>query len=80
MNTIKISKSEVQGPFVTPPECGGQTVEHSYACTDEYIIERVLDRSDKTEVYVAYKYRGECQPQNGVPSLGRRVGVVKFVA
>ena len=77
---IEVSKAEIQGGFITPPENGGQIVTTSYACTEAYILEKTFDASDRSEEIVAYHWpaSGEFSPQNGSPKLGRRAGIVKI--
>ena len=74
---ILIDKNDLQGPFLTPPVNGGQIVETSYACTEDYILERTFDRSDRSEKIVAYHWPASgapFDPWNGVPETGRRAG------
>lgn len=62
--------------YHTPPEDQGQTVEYSYAIDTELecIVERCIDRSDKSVSYTAYEYgEGEFQPWHSAPSLGDRI-------
>jgi hypothetical protein len=67
------------GAWHVPPECQGQIVEVSYTVDAEagVILERTLDRSDGSEVIVAYDYPARdhtWDPWNGTPKLGRRLG------
>ena len=80
MKTIKISASDIQGPFITPPENAGQIVEVSYACTEDYILQLTEDRSDRSSEIIAYGWpaSGEFTPQCRVPRLGRKMGAVKL--
>lgn len=72
--------------FVTPPECGGQTVERSYAWAEGpgegYIIERVHDRSDGEVYYEIFRATADrFEPWNTTPSLGKKVrGSEAYVA
>ena len=75
-----MKKYRVTSAFIVPPENQGQIVEVSYAIAadDEVIIERTLDKSDRTIRYDAYEYpdkEWEWDPWNGTPSLGEHVGV-----
>lgn len=85
MTKITVNKSDIQGGFLTPPENAGQIVEVSYACTEDYILERTWDRSDGSAQIVAYHYPasgaedGGIEPWQAVPTLGRRAGVVNIV-
>lgn len=80
MKNISIAKTDLQIPFITPPENGGQIVEVSYSCTEDYVLERKFDRSDRSETIRAYKFRGEVSPQNQAPKLGKFVGVAKILS
>ena len=74
--------------FITPPECGGQIVTHSYAtCLWHgvgYVIEEAFDASDRTYTYRMSKLlandRGEYW--NGAPRnrRWRRITQAKFEA
>ncbi len=62
--------------YTTPPECGGQIVEHSWAYHEAgYMVERVFDRSDRSVKYVIYDdvQDDEWDPWNGVPLHGSEV-------
>lgn len=77
-----IHKADIQGPFVVPPECAGQMVSRSYACTETAILERRYDRSSRTETIEAYRWpAGDAgfDPQNGTPELGESLGLVEIV-
>lgn len=70
-------------PFVTPPECQGQTVEYSYSLVNNrgntFIIEREHDHGDGEiihRLYVDGDPDGDFDPQNGAPKLGEFVGQV----
>lgn len=78
--TILIKKANLQGPFITPPECQGQMVTRSFACTEDYIIAHTCDQSDRTDKVEAYHWpaKGEFSPQNQSPKLGRLAGTVWF--
>ena len=82
--TIKIDPRDIQLPgFVTPPENQGQAVTRSYACTEDYILEKTYDASDNSVSIEAYEWpedveEGEWGPQNGTPRLGRRLGPIEF--
>lgn len=89
MTKLRLTKNQeealrqVKGvEFVTPPECGGQTVLYSYGCSHDYCYERRYDRSDMSVKITAYRHSAkdlhrEWDPWNGVPHLGRRVGVIR---
>lgn len=69
--------------FCVPPVCGGQIVEYSYGCSHDYCYEKRYDRSDMAVKITAYRHsakqmkKGEFDPWNGTPHLGRRVGVIR---
>jgi len=83
-NKIVIDRDELQSGFLTPPVNQGQMVDVSYACTEDYILERTEDRSDRTLEIVAYHYPADGSEDNGiepwqaVPKLGRRAGLVEL--
>jgi len=62
-----------------PPEHQGQIIEVSYSldAEAEVILERTIDRSDRSEVIVAYAYpkrrAGSWEPWTRPPRLGRRL-------
>lgn len=82
-NTLTLAASEI-GPFFTPPECAGQIVARSYAVFhapfEDGILERIYDASDRSEKLTAYQFptRGEFEPWNGAPKLGRRMRKVQM--
>ena len=58
--------------WITPPECGGQIVEYSYASGDEGVMMRIHDHaSGEVSTYVADwdAMTGECEPWNGTPDV-----------
>ena len=62
-----------------PPCLRGGLVRRSYACTQQWIFERVHDRTDNTVSVYAYRHRPryeEWQPWNHIPAIGRRVGLI----
>jgi len=70
--TLTVNRSDIQGPFVTPPETAHMRGAAAYACTEDYILV-----SEAGEVMAhAWPARGEFEPQNGTPKLGRKVGTV----
>ena len=81
---ILINIDELQSGFQTPPENQGQIADVSYACTEDYILERINDRSDNSVVVVAYRYPADgsedygIEPWQAVPKLGRRAGIVEL--
>jgi len=79
---IKINSGELQGPFITPPENGGQIVTVSYACTECYILAKTYDASDRTEKIEAFEWpedeEGSFGPQNGAPDLGDFAGIAEI--
>lgn len=81
MKTIAIKKNRILCYFITPPENQGQIVTVDYACTEDYILERTSDASDKSETIVAYRWpaNGGFDPWNGAPKLGRRAGIAIIV-
>lgn len=80
MKTVRINRSEI-GAWITPPECGGQIVEISYARAGDVALRRVYDRSDRQETITAFRFsdRHEFEPQNGEPKLGRKIGAVEII-
>ena len=77
MKIVSICSSELITPWTTPPECGGQIVEHSYARTESLVLHRIHDRSDGQITISAHTPgRGSYEPQNREPKLGRKVGFV----
>lgn len=72
---IRIDRSEINH-WTTPPENGGQIVEVSYALAGDMVIQRTYDRSDRSETLCAFRLRGEFEPQNCAPRLGRQIGNV----
>ena len=83
MRTIHIAKQDIQSDFVTPPECGGQIVTFSYACTEDMILEKRRDDSKGgVETIVAYEWpmkSKEFSPQNHKPVRGVIIGNVVIV-
>ena len=81
MKRIKIPESELIIPFVTPPENQGQMIEISYSCTEDYVLRRVIDRSDAAQLIGAYKHvdDGDFAPHFAAPDLGNFVGLVDIV-
>jgi len=78
---ITISRDEIQGAWLTPPENQGQIVEVSYACTEDYILRCWHDRSDGETRITAYDWPAKDEPfapWQSVPSHGRRRGVVEI--
>lgn len=76
MKTISVNKSDIQGPFIKPPENAHMRDGYSYACTEDYIL------VSKGGAVVAYQWparEGEFAPWNGTPKLGRRAGVVTIL-
>lgn len=65
--------------WITPPQNQGQIVVTSYAEANGMILERTYDRSTGRITDVAYRHpvRGEFEPWQSVPKLGRRVGIIK---
>jgi len=72
MKTIRINKSDIQGPFVCPPELAGTPQATSFACTEDYILG---SRGGEITAY-HWPKRGEFSPANQAPKLGRRAGNV----
>ena len=81
---ITIDKRDLGMAFLTPPENQGQMVDISYSCTEDYILKRTEDRSDRTLTIVAYHYPADGSEDNGiepwqaVPKLGRRASLVEL--
>jgi len=76
-STIHIRAEDIQGPFATPVYDQGQMVQRSYACTEDYILVRTSDSSDRSESLEAYYWpTGDApfEPWGTAPRLGRRVG------
>lgn len=81
---LPVDESSLVHGFVTPPECGGQVVEKSYALMSSgNILERIVDRADGKVTVISYrpasgKKAEEFQPWNYAPALGRRVAEVRL--
>lgn len=74
---IRISREDLLSKFTTPPSRQGQIVEYSYATTEYYIIERIFDRSDRSEKLHAYDWKEGAtrfEPWNEIVPLGELVG------
>jgi hypothetical protein len=74
---ITVNQSDIQGPFVTPPECAGQMVQVAYACTEDHILKRIRNPQTGAEVVKLFTHPASdvtFQPHNHVPKTGRFVG------
>jgi hypothetical protein len=80
MKTIKINQSEIQ-TWHTPPENQGQIVTVSYASAGDVALEKIYDASDRScEIYVyRHAVRGEWDPWNGTPKMGKKLGVAEII-
>ncbi len=71
MKTITIKRGDILGHWNTPPEylAQGTIVTFSYACTDQYILEKLYDRSECYTQIRAYKRLADA-------TMGAYVGTV----
>lgn len=78
---MKINSCDIQGHFIVPPECAGQIVIYSYACTHEYILEKSFDGSTGKSTIIAYDWgkEEEFTPWNGVPDVGKKIGKIEII-
>ena len=59
-----------------PPEEGGQIVQTSWCCTEDFTYAVTIDRSDRSTTITAYRnsVSDEWEPWNRVPPKGRKIG------
>lgn len=79
---IEIHYTKLRSNFVTPPENQDMGIlEISYAITDDYILQLVLNKDTFKSIIFAYKHpkdNSKFEPEKNEPYFGEYVGQAKI--